>query len=234
MPYVPPKSMQFTQEDVDPAFKARVHLQRAEDLKEPHFRYLELWKGFEFLYRVNQKSADKLTSTRAPCPANASEMEIIASTITTLSRPRLEHLLAMKELPELNAALCRKNMKRILGDNELLSELGMNELQWQTARRDLQFNLKANYHRAAGAMGRLLLIVRGAADPKVRKTDNVVSDEELLGFAYELLKYVVKHLVEHELAEHDDFMSVQDRKATAEKALKAKREAMMAKHAKKA
>lgn len=220
MPAIPPKSLQFTPEQIPAPVKARVHLHKSEDVKEPHFKYLEAWRGFEFLYREGATATQKALDSRAG-PRSATEMDVIADAITALPRPRVENILAMKELPELNAALCRKNMKRILGDNELLCELGVDEAQWQLARKELQFNLKANYWRAAGAVARLLLIVRGACDPKVRKTDNLVSETAILASAYEILRYVIKHIVENAGEAHETFMGVNQRLDKAQKAQQA-------------
>ena len=215
MPYVPPKSLQFKEKEVESPFKARVHLTNAEEVKEPHFKYLELWKGFEALYRDQQKGSDKLLATRAGS-RTSSEMDLIGSLLTSLTKPRIEQVLAHDEIGLLHAALARKNMKRILTENELLCDVGMTEMEWQNARRDLQFNLKANYWKAAGALGRMLLVVRGAADPKVRKTDNVVSDVQVLGYAYNILRFAMRHLTEQYAETHEEFMGVGEREKKAQ------------------
>jgi hypothetical protein len=215
MPYVPPKSLQYKEKEVEAPFKARVHLDKAEEVKEPHFKYLELWKGFEVLYRDQQKGSDKLLATRAGT-RSSTEMDLVGSLLTTLSKPRITQVLAHAEIGLLHAALSRRNMKRILTENELLCDVGMTEQEWQLARRDLQFNLQANYWKAAGALGRMLLVVRGAADPKVRKTDNVVSDVQVLGYAYNILRFAMRHLTEQYAETHADFMGVGERERKAQ------------------
>jgi len=224
MPYVPPKSLQFKPAEIPAPIKARTHLAKAEEVKEPHFQYLELWKAFEILYKEQTKAQTKLLANRHGGRA-AAELDLMGGLITTLSRPRVEQLLAHPDIPLLHAALCRKNMKKLLGDNELLAENGMNDAAWQHARKDLTFNLKANYWKAGEALARLLYIVRGAADPKIRKTDNLVSDVEILKLAYNVLRLLMRTLTEQIAETNETFLSVGDRtkKATAIQAARGKK-----------
>lgn len=216
MAFVPPKSLQFKPEEIPAQVKARTHLKKAEEVKEPHFRYLELWKGFEALYREQEKGSTKLLANRAGGRA-AGELDLIGTQLTSLTRPRAEQVLAHPEIPNLLNALARRNLKRLLGENDLLREHGMTEAEFQHARRDLQFNLKANYWKASEALGRLLFVVRGACDPVVRKTDNVVSDEPTLKSAYEILRFVLRTTTEQATEDHDTFMDVGKRTQVAEK-----------------
>lgn len=207
MPWVPPKSLQYTPEEIPAVVKARTHLQKAEDVKEPHFRYLELWRGFEALYREQEKSASKVLANRQG-GHQAGEMDLIASLLTSLSRPRLEQLLAHPEIPNITVALARKNLKRLVGENELLTDNGLTMDAYQLAKKDLQYNLKANYWKAGEALARFLYLVRGAADPKVRKTDNLVSDLAVLGSAYDVLRFAMRTLVDQMDESQQDFMGV--------------------------
>ena len=79
---------------------------------------------------------------------------------------------------------------------------------WQHAKQDLTFNLKANYWKAAEGLARVLFLVRGSADPKVRKTDNLVSDVAVLKSAYEVLRFSMRALTAEETEGHETFMGV--------------------------
>lgn len=218
MPFVPPKSLQFKPEEVSPAIKARVHLERAQEVKQPHFRYLELWKGFELLYKTKEKPASKILANRQGGRA-AGELDLIAQQITSLTRPRLEQLLAHQDIPTIMMLVARKNLKKLLGENELLGENGLTENEWQHAKKDLQFNLKANYWKAGEALARVFFLVRGAADPTVRKTDNLVSDEAILKPAYEVLRFAMRTMIDQDSENNETFLDVGERKAIAEKEL---------------
>ncbi|MEW5852817.1 MAG: hypothetical protein AB2A00_28800 [Myxococcota bacterium] len=215
MTFKPPQSLQLKPEEIPPLIKARTHLAKAEEEKQPHFKYLELWKGFEPLYREQQKGQQKLLANRA-AGRSAGDLDLMAACMTSLSRPRVEQILTDQNIPELHAALARKNMRKLLGDNELLTEAGMTFAAWEEARKELRFNLKANYWKAAGAVTRLLFIVRGACDPKVRKTDNLVSDEATLKLAYDLLRFIMRHLVEQLGETNETFLSVGQRQKVAQ------------------
>ncbi len=217
MPFVPPKSLQFKPEEVPAAIKARVHLDKAVDVKLPHFRYLELWKGFELLYKTQEKSASKLLANRHGGRA-AAELDLIAQQITSLTRPRLEQLLAHQDIPTIMMLMARKNLKKLLGENELLAENGLTEDVWQHAKKDLQFNLKANYWKAGEALARVFYLVRGAADPTVRKTDNLVSDEAILKPAYEVLRFAMRTMMDQLGEDNETFLGVGQRKTVAEQA----------------
>ncbi|MBI5498073.1 MAG: hypothetical protein HY904_23930 [Deltaproteobacteria bacterium] len=215
MAWVPPKSLQYKPEEIPAAVQARVHLQRADEVKQPHFRYLELWKGFEAMYREEDKSSNKLLANRQGGRA-AGELDLIAALLTSLSRPRAEQLLAHAELPNLLGALARKNLKRLIGENDLMRDLGMTEGEFHHAKKDLQFNLKANYWKATEALARLLFVVRAACDPTVRKTDNLVSDEPTLKSATEILKFALRTLTDQMGEEQGTFMGVGKRTEVAE------------------
>ncbi len=212
----PPKSLEIKPEEIPPWAHARVHMERADKEKEPHRRYLELWVGFEAMYKGEQKGAEKLLQNRRGGRA-AGEADLVGAALTSLTAPRVQQLLAHPDIPTLNMLLARKNLKRLLGDNEFLQEHGLNEAAYQLAKKDLTFNLKANYWKAAEGLGRMLLIIRGAADPKVRKTDNVVSDAEILKAAYEVLRSALRTLVDQVGESAEGFMEVGSRQEVAKK-----------------
>jgi hypothetical protein len=213
MPFIP-KSMEFLPEEISPAVKARTHLLKAEDVKEPHFQYLELWKGFEALYLEQKKPTTKLLANRAG-GRDAGPLDLMGACLTSMSRPRVELLLAHAEIPNLMMLLGRKNLKKLIGENELLADNGLDDAAWQVAKKDLTFNLKANYWKAAEGLARVLFLVRGAADPKVRKTDNLVSDVVVLKGAYDVLRFALKNLTAEEGEEQETFMGVGNRTKVA-------------------
>jgi hypothetical protein len=209
-----PKSMEYLPEVISAAVKARTHLARAEEVKQPHFQYLELWTGFEALYREREKPAAKLLANRAG-GRDAGELDLIGSLLTSMSRPRVELLLAHEEIPTIMMLMGRKNLKKLIGENEMMADLGVNDAAWQHAKQDLTFNLKANYWKAAHALGCVLLVVRCSADPKVRKTDNLVSDVVVLKAAYGVLRLAVRNLTAEEGEENETFMGVGNRTKVA-------------------
>jgi len=201
--FVPPKSLQYTPEEVAPFVKARTHFNKANEHDQPHSAYLERWRGFEILYREvapKAKKHDAFVFAR-----EAGEVDIVTACLCQLSRPRVDAILGSSDIPDINVLLSRKNMQALIGENHLLEELGVTPQTWLEARKDLRFALKANTIKGLRAVATLLLIVRAACDPKVKKTDNLVKDAALLEPANQLLKDCLKQLVEHFQKSHDEF-----------------------------
>jgi hypothetical protein len=195
--------MQYTPEAVDPYVKAKTHYAQADELEQPHLVYLERWRGFEILYREVAPKASKHDAF--VFARDAGELDFAAACLAQLSRPRVDAILRSTDIGELNVLLSRKNMAALVGQNQLLEELGVDMQVWLSARKDLRFALKANTVKGLRAIATMLLIVRAACDPKVKKTGNLVKDEAVLAPANRLLKDCLQQLVEHFQKEHDAF-----------------------------
>jgi hypothetical protein len=201
--FEPPESMHFVPEEIPSFVKAKTHHRKAEKVAEPHLAYLERWKGFEFLYRDVAPKAQK--HDQFVFARDASEIDVIGACLAQMSRPRIDAILGLGEIGDLNVVLSRHNAQRLIGDNHLLEELDVTVQTWLTARKDLRFALKAKPIVGLKAVATMLLIVRAASDPKVKKTEHLVKDTAALEPAIRLLKDCVTHLIEHFQKEHDRF-----------------------------
>lgn len=231
LPRTVPESLQIQKPDPGPLVKARTHERKAEALRDegrraataqgeeaegprPHLEFLERWKALEFTVtpiadRARHEWRNKLgTEPR--------EHEIIGHLIASLPRPRLDSLFKHPQISSLNVALGHRDLRKIVEDNELLQDLG---IDWQTfldAKRDLKFQLGIQSYRSAQALALYLTVVRAACDPKVKKTRNLVTDKEVLDHAGALLRDVTTHIIEEMQAAHDSFFAVGDRKQVGE------------------
>lgn len=230
LPRTVPESLKIQKADPGPLVKARTHERKAEALRDesrkaatspeelegprPHLEFLERWKSLEFTVtpiadRARHEWHNKLgTEPR--------EHEVIGHLIASLPRPRLDALFKLPQISALNVALGHRDLRKIVEDNELLQDLG---IDWQTfldAKRDLKFQLGIQTYKSAQALAVYLTVVRAACDPKVKKTKNLVTDTEVLGHAGELLRDVTTHIIEEMQAAHDSFFAVGDRKQVGE------------------
>src|SRR5207248_6651489 len=82
--------------------------------------------------------------------------------------------------------------------------------------RDFKFQLGIQTYKSAQALAVYLTIVRAAADPKVRKNKNFVTDVDVLSLAGEILRDVTTHIIEEMQNAHDSFFAVGDRKQVGE------------------
>lgn len=201
--FVPPQSLRFVPEEVPSFVKARTHHRKADSEGKPHQAYLQRWRGFELLYRdvaPLTRKHDAFVFAR-----DASEIDVIGACLGQLSRPRVDLILGSADVGELNVHVSRHAPERLVGANLLLQQLGVTVQVWLDARKDLRFALKANTYRGLKAVGTLLLIVRAASDPQVKKDDHMIADLEGLAAANRLLKDCVAHLIEHFQRQHDEF-----------------------------
>jgi len=201
--FEPPQSMRFKPEEVPAYIKAKTHHLKANEIKEPYLTFLERWRGFEYLYRevapLTQKHDAFVFATEA------GEADVICACLAQLSRPRIDHILALPDIGDLNVIVSRHNNQALIGQNELLQDYKITVGEWLNARKDLRFSLKANTIKGLHAISVLLLIVRAACDPKVKKTDNLVKEPAALEPANRLLRDCVVHLIEHFQRGHDEF-----------------------------
>ena len=204
-PFEPPQSMRFKPEEVPAYIKARTHHLKANDIAEPHLAFLERWRGFEYLYRevapLTQKHDAFVFATEA------GEADVICACLAQLSRPRIDAILALPDIGDLNVIVSRHNNQALIAQNELLQDLKITVGEWLNARKDLRFALKANTIKGLHAIAVLLLIVRAACDPKVKKTDSLVKEAPALEPANRLLRDCVVHLFEHFQKRHDEFFT---------------------------
>lgn len=226
LPHTVPDSLKIVKADVGPLVKARTHEKKAEKLRDeskradegegprPHLEFLERWKSLEFTVtpieaRARHEYKNKLGS-------EPREHEIIGHLIASLPRPRLDALMRSADVPALNVALGHRDVRKIVEDNELLQDLGIDWPTFLDAKRDLKFLLGFQGYKSAQAFAIYLTVVRAACDPKVRKGKNLVSDEEVLKHAGDLLRDVTTHIIEEMQGAHDSFFAVGDRKQVGE------------------
>ncbi len=222
------QSLQFKPHAPSTLVKARTHERKAEDLREqgkqaardeetgprPHLEFLERWKALEHTVtpiepRARHEWTNKLGVEPKP-------HEVIGHLIATLPRPRLDALFKDPRIGELNVALHKRKLQKIVEDNELLRDLSITWLTFVDAKRDLKFQLGLQTYKAALALACYLTVVRAACDPKVRKTHNLVTDVEILALAGGILRDVTTHIIEEIQNAHDSFFAVGDRRAVGE------------------
>ena len=226
LPHTVPKSLQIVKPDPGPLVKARTHEKKAEAIRDeakradegegprPHLEFLERWKALEFAVTPTEQRAKHEWKNKLGTEPR--EHEVIGHLIASLPRPRMDALFKHQNIPKLNVLFGHRDLKKIVDDNELLQDLG---IDWQTfldAKRDFKFQLGIQTYKSAQALALYLTVIRAAADPKVRKTKNFVTDEEVLALAGDLLRDVTTHIIEEMQNAHDSFFAVADRKATGE------------------
>lgn len=237
LPRTFPESLKLKPHAPTPLVKARTHERKAEQLRQdaldaerqreraddlsdapdgprPHLEFLERWKALEHVVtptegRARHEWTNKLGTEPKP-------HEVIGHLIASLPRPRLDALFRDPRIGELNVVLHKRRIQKIVESNELLQDLGITWLKFVEAKRDLKFQLGLQTYKSAQALACYLSVIRAAADPKVRKKDNVVSDTEVLALAGGLLREVTTHIIEEMQGAHDSFFDVRDRKAAGE------------------
>lgn len=181
---------------------------------KPHLEFMERWLVLEAaLGPITEKATKEYAAKLAETPR---AHQVLGHLIANLPRPRLELLMQDPRLPALNVAFGHRPLQKVIADNELLQDLGIGWLTFVDAKRDLKFQLGLNSYRSAQAIALYLTVVRAAADPKVRKTANFVTDEEILDLAKDILREVTTHLIAEMQGAHDSFFAVGDRKAVGE------------------
>lgn len=226
LPHTVPESLKIVKPDVGPLVKARTHERKAEVLRDqgrkaeegegprPHLEFLERWKALE--HAVGPTEARARHEWKNKLGTEPREHEIIGHLIASLPRPRMDSLFKHENIPKLNVVFGHRDLKKIIDDNELLQDLGIDFLTFVDAKRDFKFQLGIQTYKSAQALALYLTVIRAAADPKVRKTKNLVTDVEVLSLAGELLRDVTTHIIEEMQAAHDSFFAVGDRKQVGE------------------
>lgn len=244
LPHTVPESLRLTKPDPGPLVKARTHERKAEELRtgrkeadlalakaeaekrkkgappvedegpRPHLEFLERWKALEHTVTPIEGRARHEWKNRFS--SDPREYEVIGHLIASLPRPRLDALFKDPRIAQLNVVLGHRDLAKVIGDNELLQDLGIDFATFVSAKRDLKFQLGIQTYKSAQALAVYLTVVRAAADPKVRKTKNFVTDREVLDPAGALLRDLTTHIIEEMQAAHDSFFAVGDRKQVGE------------------
>lgn len=226
LPHTVPDSLKIVKPDVGPLVKARTHEKKAEKLRDeakradegegprPHLEYLERWKSLEFTVTpIEERAKHEYLGKLGHEPK---EHQIIGHLIASLPRPRLDAIMKSPDIAALNVAIGHRDIRKVVEDNELLQDLGIDWATFLDAKRDLKFQLGLQGYRSGQALAVYLTVVRAACDPKVRKTKNFVTDEEVLKHAGDLLRDVTTHIIEEMQNAHDSFFAVGDRKQVGE------------------
>lgn len=228
LPHTVPDSLKIVKPDPGPLVKARTHEKKAEKLRDearkaddgegprPHLEFLERWKSLEFTVTPIEHRCKHEYEAKLGHPPK--EHQIIGHLFAMLPRPRLDSIMKSPDIPALNVALGqpKRDIRKIVEDNELLQDLGIDWAVFLDAKRDLKFQLGLQAYRSGQALAVYLTVVRAACDPKVRKTKNLVTDEEVLKHAGDLLRDVTTHIIEEMQNAHDSFFAVGDRKQVGE------------------
>ncbi|HEY4222720.1 MAG TPA: hypothetical protein VGO62_15295 [Myxococcota bacterium] len=226
LPHTVPKSLQIVKPDVGPLVKARTHEKKAEALRDeakradegegpkPAAEFLERWKALEFAVGPTEDRAKH--EYRNKLGTEPKEHEIIGHVIASLPRPRMDALFRHENIGKLNVVFGHRDLNKIVVDNELLQDLGIDWRTFVDAKRDFKFQLGIQTYKSAQALAVYLTVVRAAADVKVRKTRNFVTDVEVLGLAGDILRDVTTHIIEEMQSAHDTFFAVGDRKVVGE------------------
>jgi hypothetical protein len=226
LPKTVPDSLKIVKPDVGPLVKARTHEKKAEALRDegrkaeegegpkPHLEFLERWKALEHTVTpIADRAKHEWTNRLGTEPR---EHEVIGHLIASLPRPRLDALFKHPQISALNVVLGHRDLRKVIEDNEILQDLG---IDWQTfldAKRDLKFQLGIQTYKSAQALSVYLTIIRASCDPKVKKTRNFVTDTEVLGPAGEILRDITTHIIEEMQNAHDSFFAVGDRRNVGE------------------
>ncbi|HEY1098491.1 MAG TPA: hypothetical protein VGF99_06170 [Myxococcota bacterium] len=179
-----------------------------------HLEFMERWQVLEAaLGPISEKAKKEYEAKLAETPA---AHQVLGHLIANLPKPRLELLMRDPRLPALNVAFGHRPLQKVIADNELLQDLGITWLTFVDAKRDLKFQLGHNSYRSAQSIALYLTVIRAAADPKIRKTANFVTDDEILDLAKDLLREVTTHIIAELQGAHDSFFAVGDRAAVGE------------------
>lgn len=212
-----PQSLRYKpKEEPSPLVKARTHERKAEKIKDdeaglPHAQYLERYRALEQAILKIKDGAKKEWAFRL-AKDDMGPHELLGHLIASLPKARQDRIYADERIAQLNAVLAKRNPPKLIGDNELLQDLGITFQTFTTAKRDLKFQLGLQGYKSGQALGVFLVVVRAACDPKVKKTLNLVRDDESLALANGILRDVTTHVIEQMQLDHDEFYGVGDRK----------------------
>lgn len=244
LPHTVPESLRIKKPDPGPLVKARTHERKAEELRterktadlalakaeadqrkkgappiedegpRPHLELLERWRALE--HAVTPIEARARHEWHNRFGDEPREFEIIGHLIASLPRPRMDALFKDPHIAQLNVVFGHRDLKGVIDDNELLQDLGIDFPTFVSAKRDLKFQLGIQTYKSARALALYLTVVRAAADPKVKKKKNFVTDREVLDVAGAILRDVTTHIIEEMQGAHDSFFAVGDRKVVGE------------------
>lgn len=143
--------------------------------------------------------------------------EVLGHLIGTLPRPRLDLIFKLEQIGQLNALILRpgRQIQKVIDHNEDLQDLGIRFLDFTNKRRDLKYSLGLQSYKSAQALALYFVVLWKAADPKVRKKENLVQDREVLDLANEILREVATHIIENMNLEKKNFLDVGERKTDA-------------------
>lgn len=219
LPRSVPESLRYKpKEPPSPLVKARTHERKAEKIRDDeegrlHFEYLERFKALEHAVEPIKESARKEWASKLG-KDDMGPHELLGHLIASLPKARQDRIYRDERIGALNAVLAKRNPAKLIGDNELLQDLGITFQTFTNAKRDLKFQLGIQGYKSGQALGVFLVVVRAACDPKVKKTLNLVRDEESLKLATGILRDVTTHVIEQMQLDHDSFYAVGKRKET--------------------
>lgn len=220
LPHSVPESLKLVPKEHSPLVKAKTHERKAEKLRDdesapPHKEYLERYRALtEAVHSIDAKARHEWKGLLGK--EDMKPHEVLGHMIGTLPRARMDVLFKDERIGALNVALSHRNLGKLIGDNELLEDWGIDFQTFLSAKRDLKFQLGLQTYKSAQALALYLTMIRAACDPKVKKTVNLVTDREVLDLANGVLREVTTHVVQEMQLTQDGFLLVGDRRAVAE------------------
>jgi len=232
LPKTLPESFKFVPKPgASPLAKARTHQKKAEALRDeeranekkgerdpaaPHLQFLERMRALEALMAEMDEKVKREYLGRF----NRDDIgphEVLGHMIASLPVPRLELIFKDERIGKLNVLLNRpgRKVRQVIETNERLTDLGITYGDFIAKKRDLKFNLGLQSYKSGQALGLYFTIIQAASDPKVRKRDNWVQDDEVLELANGILREVATHIIEDMQKRHDNFYDVGNRKQVA-------------------
>ena len=139
------------------------------------------------------------------------DWEVLGHLVAALPPAMLKRIYGLVEIRELSVLFGKRPLPRLLANNQALKAEGINWNRFNTAKKDLRFQLGHNNYKSALALVLYLYVIRMSCDPKVKKQENFVGDDEVLQPANAILDYVTESIVQHHRLSVDDFMSAPHR-----------------------
>lgn len=199
--------------------RARTHQKKAEGLRDDDdaplaHEYLERMRALEAA--IDDMEAKAKAEYRGKLgKTDVERHEVLGYLLSKLPRARLDLLYKDPRIGTLNMLLHKRRLPKIIGDNHMLQDMGINWGKFQLAKKDLKFHLGSNTFRSSTAIALYLYVVRASVDKKVRKSENLVRDTEILELACGILRDVTTHIVAEMQLKVDTFLTVGERKQAA-------------------
>ena len=217
----PPKSyaesMRLTRKPVQPlAVAAGRHDEaRAQALQgdeKPNQIFLTRYLGLEALITEHRDKIVKEISV-LQSKSDLADWEVLGHLLAALPPAMLKRIFSLSEIASLNVMLGKRPVRRLLSNNEALKTAGIDWHRFNLAKKDLRFQLGQNNYRSSLALVLYLHVVRCSCDPKIRKVENFVNDNDVLQPSNVILEDVAEAIVKHHRLSLDRFLDAPHRRS---------------------